>query len=222
MDYFMHYDNLIFRARERLPIGGRGERHHAVPRCMGGDSRSSNIVVLTPEEHYVAHKLLTKMYPEQRALAIAAILMSSRCSGNKANGWLRKRAAEGMKGKRFFLGKTHGKDARAKLSAARKGKPLSEEHRLKLSLAKKGKKQSPEMIRARSLGLMGRIQSAETRAKISAVHLGRKKSAEHIAKMSAYMRGRSPSEETKKKLSIAALAYWESKAARDAAIRDTP
>lgn len=210
---------MIFRAKERLPLNVRYERHHVVPKCMGGDSSSSNLVILTPEEHYVAHKLLAKMYPKQRSLVIAAILMSSRCSGNKANGWLRKRAAEGMIGKRFFLGKSHGANARAKLSAARRGKALSEEHRKKLSLAKLGKAQSIECIKARSLGLIGRIQSSETRAKISAIHKGKKKSPEHVEKMRANAQGKHPSKETKMKLSISMLAYY---AARDAAIAAAP
>lgn len=216
MDYFRHYDNLIFRAKERLSLDGRGERHHVVPRCMGGDSRQTNIVVLTPEEHYVAHKLLTKMYPDQRSLAIAAILMSSRCSGNKANGWLRKRAAEGMIGKRFFLGKTHGPIARAKLSAARKGKPLSEEHIKKMADAKRGTKWSLESRQRRSIAFKGRRLSLETRAKISASHMGKKKSPEHVAKMRANALGKILSPETKMRISIAMRAYRASQRINEA------
>jgi hypothetical protein len=31
---------------------------------MDGSDLVSNLVYLTPEEHYVAHQLLVKMYPE--------------------------------------------------------------------------------------------------------------------------------------------------------------
>ena len=34
------------------------ERHHIVPKCMGGSNNEDNLVWLTPSEHYVAHKLL--------------------------------------------------------------------------------------------------------------------------------------------------------------------
>lgn len=50
----------------------------------------------------------------------------------------------------------HSDEARARIGAARRGKPLSEEHRAKLAAAKKGKKQSPELIEKRIAPLRGR------------------------------------------------------------------
>lgn len=37
------------------------EYHHVIPKSLGGLDESSNIVNLTPREHFVAHHLLTKM-----------------------------------------------------------------------------------------------------------------------------------------------------------------
>lgn len=34
------------------------EKHHVVPRSLGGTDDSSNIIRLTPREHYIAHRLL--------------------------------------------------------------------------------------------------------------------------------------------------------------------
>lgn len=65
MNYKLHYDLLISKGLERghnkknLPY--YTESHHIIPKCMGGVDDSSNRVLLTPEEHYVAHLLLVKI-----------------------------------------------------------------------------------------------------------------------------------------------------------------
>lgn len=38
------------------------EKHHIIPKSLGGNNGKDNIVVLTPKEHCLAHILLTKMY----------------------------------------------------------------------------------------------------------------------------------------------------------------
>jgi len=94
MDYKRHYDLLIERARTRQ-LTGYVERHHTVPRCMGGTDDKSNLVELTPEEHYVAHQLLVKMYPDNDSLVYAAnkMTVSSKTvkRNNKRYGWLKRR-----------------------------------------------------------------------------------------------------------------------------------
>jgi hypothetical protein len=37
------------------------EKHHIIPRSLGGSDDDDNLVYLLPREHYVAHHLLTKM-----------------------------------------------------------------------------------------------------------------------------------------------------------------
>lgn len=37
------------------------EEHHIIPKSCGGLDDGSNLVLLTPKEHYICHKLLTKM-----------------------------------------------------------------------------------------------------------------------------------------------------------------
>ena len=39
------------------------ELHHIVPRCLGGSNEKRNLVMLTNREHFLAHWLLTKIYP---------------------------------------------------------------------------------------------------------------------------------------------------------------
>lgn len=54
------------------------EKHHIVPRCMGGSNKKDNLVSLTAREHFVAHWLLTKMYPGNRKLMLAFWRMAVR------------------------------------------------------------------------------------------------------------------------------------------------
>ena len=94
MDYKKHYNRLISRAKSRVLLE-YVEKHHIIPRCVGGDSTEENLVNLTPEEHYVAHQLLVKMYPDVDALVYAARKMtvaSKRVKRrNKLYGWLKRK-----------------------------------------------------------------------------------------------------------------------------------
>ena len=94
MNYKKHYNLLIERSRTRT-LSGYVERHHIVPRCMGGTNEKSNIAVLTPEEHYLAHQLLVKMYPENDKLVYAAKMLTvsgnNQTRNNKQYRWLKRR-----------------------------------------------------------------------------------------------------------------------------------
>lgn len=66
---------------------------------MNGSDDRSNLVWLTAPEHYVAHQLLVKMYPNNTSLVYAANLMTvgTGRSGNKLYEWLRKKHQAVMK-----------------------------------------------------------------------------------------------------------------------------
>lgn len=83
MDYKKHYNALIEKRKTNTPCG-YVERHHVVPRCVGGDDDQSNIVALTAREHFLAHMLLWKMYPDKRGLVYAASMMANRFGRNKS------------------------------------------------------------------------------------------------------------------------------------------
>ncbi|WP_019025690.1 HNH endonuclease signature motif containing protein [Colwellia piezophila] len=53
------------------------EAHHIKPRCLGGDDTADNLVVLTAQEHYEAHRLLAAIYPDNHKLAHAWWLMAN-------------------------------------------------------------------------------------------------------------------------------------------------
>ncbi len=100
MNYQRIYNNLITRAKART-LTGYKEIHHIIPRCLGGSDDSSNLVELTPEEHYTCHQLLVKMYPDNDKLLNAALFMTANGMGQRSNkiyGWLRRKYSEYMKG----------------------------------------------------------------------------------------------------------------------------
>jgi hypothetical protein len=78
------------------------ERHHIVPRCLGGSNRKDNLVYLTAREHFLAHKLLVRAYPQQPKLWYALMLMG-RLADNKSRIFQseRARAAEMRCGFRY-------------------------------------------------------------------------------------------------------------------------
>ena len=58
--YTRWYYNIIQRAKNRI-LKPPYERHHIIPKSLGGNNLKENIVKLTPHEHFVCHLLLTKM-----------------------------------------------------------------------------------------------------------------------------------------------------------------
>jgi len=62
--YSKWYKELIISRLGRT-INGYAESHHIIPKCLGGDDTVSNLILLYPREHFIAHLLLTKMYTGQ-------------------------------------------------------------------------------------------------------------------------------------------------------------
>ena len=61
MNYQKIYDQLVSHRQEN-PATGYTERHHILPKSLGGSDDPSNLVVLTGREHWVAHMLLHKIH----------------------------------------------------------------------------------------------------------------------------------------------------------------
>ena len=51
------------------------EWHHIIPKCLGGSNCKDNLVLLTLREHFLAHWLLCKIYPEEWKLYFALFQM---------------------------------------------------------------------------------------------------------------------------------------------------
>jgi predicted XRE-type DNA-binding protein len=193
MDYHKHYHLLINRAKIRdLDTSVYVEKHHIVPKCLGGLNNIDNIVKLTPREHFIAHQLLVKIYPESPRLVYAAFLMTQSNSkysriNNRLYGWLKESLSVSIKGKNNpMYGKTHTLKARKKISEATKGRRLCGEKN----------------------GMFGKTHTEEAKEKISKTFQekghpwsGKKHSEETRTKMSKSAKGRIVSHLTKLKKS---------------------
>lgn len=136
MNYELIYDKLMKKAHSErgVPLTfykcqGLGyERHHIKPLCLGGDRfDGSNIALLTPREHYIAHKLLVKMHPEKYKLWIA---------------WQRL-STDGLNRKVSSRDHEHVKRLNSKaMSIINKGRLFTDEHRFRLSQSQIGNTKS--------------------------------------------------------------------------------
>jgi hypothetical protein len=194
MDYATIYLALMERAARRK-LEGYKEKHHIVPRCMGGTNDVNNIVELTAREHYLAHLLLVKIHPDNRRLIYAASMMCSspdrlKRTNNRQYEWLKIRRATAM-------------------SILHAGKVLSEETKQKLREKNRNYRPTADAKERSRLAHIGRVVSEETRAKISAAARGHSRtkgrvlSEDHKRKLSLANKGRRLSPETKAKLSAA-------------------
>ena len=100
MNYKKHYEKLISKARNRSILKSEySEVHHIIPKCMGGDDSKDNLISLFPEEHWLAHLLLIKIYPKNKKMLYAVHAMSVRKNetmvrSNKVYGWLKRELRE--------------------------------------------------------------------------------------------------------------------------------
>lgn len=99
---------------------------------MNGSNKKSNLTRLLPEEHYIAHLLLAKIYPKHPGIIYAANMMVNR--NNKQYGWIKRKFSEihsqTVKGRKF------SDESIQKMSISRTGVPKSEEHKKNLALSK--------------------------------------------------------------------------------------
>lgn len=147
MNYKKIYDNLIIKSKQRCLIGYK-EKHHIIPKCLGGSNKKSNIAELTPEEHYVAHQLLVKIYPEHKGLKYALYMMTKSPNGRRNNNrlysWIKTDYFNNRAISSGSTGKKHKPETIALMKEKRKLQIITEETKLKISKTKKGIKMSDE------------------------------------------------------------------------------
>lgn len=64
MDYQRIYNQIIENRKQNL-AEGYIEKHHIIPRSLGGTDDKENLVKLTAREHFICHYLLAKMYKKE-------------------------------------------------------------------------------------------------------------------------------------------------------------
>lgn len=205
----MNYDEFIqniLNTRGRFNCGEEyHERHHIIPKCMGGSNNEDNLIDLYAREHFIAHKLLAEENPDNGSLVYAYGCMAWAINGTQerysvsgeeyehakiafSNAIKGKPKSEETKGKMKIAkaGYKPPKETLEKAIAAVKGKPLSEEHKFKIGLAKKG---------------VFTEKQRESMEKIWETQRGKHLSEEHIEKIRNGNKGKTRSEETRKRIS---------------------
>lgn len=180
MDYKKHYNLLINRAIFRK-IDGYIERHHIIPRCIGGSDEEENIVKLTPEEHFIAHQLLAKIYPQNIGLIFAALMMANRVT-NKNYGWIRRDFAK--------------KISKIDRSNWKQKSGISDLHKKNISKSVKESWKDPKRKQKQKLALVGKLLSEDHKNKISESHKGKKLTEEQKQKIREANIGRKYTQES--------------------------
>jgi 5-methylcytosine-specific restriction endonuclease McrA len=188
--YSKCYDNIIHRAKSRdLPKEIYTEKHHIIPRSLGGTNNVANLVRLTAKEHRLVHILLPKMTidPAHTKSMWYALWMMLRTKNKDQQRQVSKgRAFELAKIQvaaalsHLHKGKVVSPETRNKLSKSRIGKPgpnkgksMSQEQKNKLSIAKRGIRQSQETIAKQVASRAGHKHLEETKQKISESNKGK-------------------------------------------------
>ena len=208
MNYKEFIDNIL-ATRGRFACGDEyKERHHIVPRCMGGTDDKDNLIDLYAREHFVAHRLLALENLENDGLVYAWWAMCHLKDKNQDRVEISAEEYEEVKknyskmlsrqnmgsNNPMFGVHRYGKDN------PMYGKHLSDEAKRKISISNKGK---PSWNKGRQL-------SESTKEKLRIANIGKHHSEESKKKMSEsrsgeknHRYGKHCSEETKRKISEA-------------------
>lgn len=73
VNYASIYNTIIERAKRRVEPTCYFEKHHIIPRSMGGSDEKDNLVKLTVKEHRVCHVLLYRLFRDEYPNLIYAV-----------------------------------------------------------------------------------------------------------------------------------------------------
>jgi hypothetical protein len=131
--YWKCYYSIIAK-RKANPVTGYVEKHHIIPRSLGGNNKKENIVALTAREHFICHRLLVKMTAGKDKMKMSYAI---RCLINQENQHqqrykitsrtydaiianTRNSISEYQTGENNpYYGKTHSEEVRTKMRAKR-------------------------------------------------------------------------------------------------------
>lgn len=185
MSYKEFIENIL-NTRGRFACGDEyHERHHIIPKCMGGTNNEDNLIDLFAREHFETHRLLALENPKEYGLQYAWWNMCN-IKGNNRQGRYTPIPDEYEEARRI-----HSKN----ISNMFLGKSKSAEHKQRL-------KESHADFSGENHPMYGKHHNDETRKKLSDIaklRVGDKNP--NYGKHS--LRGRKLSEYTKNKISIA-------------------
>jgi hypothetical protein len=188
--YQTWYRNITDRARSRT-LEGYVERHHVIPRSLGGTDDANNLVSLTAREHFVCHWLLTKIYTGEARYKMINAMYIMRAEGpyqkryeskitSRVYNTLREEYSKYISN--LNKGRVQPLEENVKQKAAQTGRkraPFSDEWRAKMSKSKQGENNNRYGVKI----------TEDTRKKMREKAIGRKQSAETVQKKADAIRG---------------------------------
>ena len=149
MNYQKIYDRIVQRAKFENREKGKDiyyEAHHIIPKCLGGTGRTfdwkwhDNIVLLTAKEHFICHRLLHTIYPNNIKLQFAFEMMCFVQNDRQRPRYVPssrviEEARNKIKSRNKELGKLKIGKKYPKLSESKKGFKFSDESVKKMSIA---------------------------------------------------------------------------------------
>ena len=184
------YSRWYFNMIANPDVSGYVERHHIIPKSLGGSDASKNIVELSLRQHYIAHRLLPKMVIDSSHRS--KMLFALRCMLNYDKYGKRYRPSSRV----FEALKKQIREAkisdahRANIKNAQVGKSLSEKHKQSISNALLGKSHSLATKARISKSNRGKKRSEITRKRISCARSGRPLTEKCKTAISAALKGR--------------------------------
>lgn len=155
------------------PVGHYTEVHHILPKSMGGSDDKSNLIKLSPRQHYIAHHLLWKAYQnKQTNFAFWCMRMKNGMYqlNSKTYSKLKEQHAKYQSDHKKISNPMFSDEAKTKISNYRKGKKLSEETKLKMSKVRKGISKSETTKKKISESLTGKEKSPQHKSNLSKNH----------------------------------------------------
>lgn len=175
MNYQKIYNSIIENSKKetRNKINSYYEKHHIIPRCIGGSNKEENLALLTPKEHFICHCLLVNIYKQDVRIYIKMLqaLNMMKVKHKHHERYLNSKLYEKyrnklygqsglLKGKNHYMyGRTHTKETKKIISVKRREYcqlpkerfRLKEmainrtlEHQEKINLSNKGQKRTLE------------------------------------------------------------------------------
>ena len=151
--YKTWHDNIIANGKNRV-LDCYKEKHHILPRCLGGKDNKENLVELTAKEHFMVHMLLCKFTVSlARRSMLYAFKAMSYYKKDGRNYKIHSRVASKLRSELKF-----SKEHIENLRKSHLGKKFSNETKRKMALVHKGNKYN-----------LGRKHTDEYKKKISKI-----------------------------------------------------